>query len=106
MWHNKIDHILQAGDIPYGMFWEKIPDRPAVDFIISFDAQSGAFIAWVQDPNYKQNQATLYAGSVDQVQFQLLFNHENRIRALELKPAITAAQFKQALINQWLANNP
>jgi len=29
----------------------------------------------------------------DQVQFKILFNHENRIRALEGKQAITAAQF-------------
>ncbi len=30
----------------------------------------------------------------DMVQFQVLFNHENRIRTLEGKAAITVAQFK------------
>jgi hypothetical protein len=34
---------------------------------------------------------------VNDVIFKVLFNHENRVRALESKAAITAAQFKAAL---------
>lgn len=37
------------------------------------------------------------ADRMDQVQFKIAFNHENRVRALEGKAAITAAQFKNAL---------
>lgn len=35
---------------------------------------------------------------VDAVQFKIAFNHENRIRAIEGKAQITAAQFKAALL--------
>lgn len=35
--------------------------------------------------------------AMDMLAFKVLFNHENRIRALENKPAVTAAQFKTAL---------
>lgn len=37
------------------------------------------------------------ADQIDVIQFKIALNHENRIRALEQKPAITAAQFKNAL---------
>lgn len=35
--------------------------------------------------------------AIDMLAFKVLFNHENRIRALESKQAVTAAQFKTAL---------
>src|SRR3990167_3521061 len=35
---------------------------------------------------------------LDRLQFDVLFNHENRTRALEAKAPITAAQFRDALI--------
>lgn len=38
-----------------------------------------------------------YFGGIDRVQFQMLFNHENRIRVLESRPQITLAQFKAAI---------
>jgi hypothetical protein len=36
-------------------------------------------------------------GQFDVLAFQVLFNHENRLRALEAQPALTAAQFHAAL---------
>ena len=41
----------------------------------------------------KDNQVNAF----NSVAFKIAFNHENRIRALEAKPAITAAQFKAAI---------
>jgi hypothetical protein len=38
------------------------------------------------------------ADKIDAATFKILFNHENRIRALEAKAAITVAQFKAALL--------
>lgn len=35
--------------------------------------------------------------SADGIQFRVLFNHENRIRAIELKQPVTAEQFRNAL---------
>lgn len=37
------------------------------------------------------------ADKMDQVQFKIAFNHENRIRVLESKVQLTVAQFKAAL---------
>lgn len=39
-----------------------------------------------------------YVDNVDMLVFKVLFNHENRIRALESKATITAQQFKTALL--------
>lgn len=39
-----------------------------------------------------------HVDSVDMLVFKVLFNHENRIRTLESKAAITAQQFKTALL--------
>lgn len=39
-----------------------------------------------------------YVYSVDMLVFKVLFNHENRVRALESKAAITSQQFKTALL--------
>jgi len=36
-------------------------------------------------------------GPINQAELKVLFNHENRLRALEAKPAITAAQFIAAI---------
>ena len=39
-----------------------------------------------------------YVDSVDMLIFKVMFNHENRIRALESKAPITPQQFKTALL--------
>lgn len=39
-----------------------------------------------------------YVDNVDMLVFKVLFDHENRIRARESKAAITAQQFKTALL--------
>lgn len=43
------------------------------------------------------NAILLAPGSLDRAELKTLFNHENRIRALEGKAAITQAQFVNAL---------
>ena len=43
--------------------------------------------------------------SIDRLQFEHLFDLENRTRILELKAPITVAQYRQALINRWKALN-
>ena len=43
---------------------------------------------------------------VDRLQFDVLFNHENRMRALEAKAPITPAQFRDALIARCKVLNP
>lgn len=43
---------------------------------------------------------------MDRLQFEHLFDLENRTRALEFKAPITRAQYRQALINRWKELNP
>jgi len=43
---------------------------------------------------------------MDRLQLDAIFNHENRIRTLEGKTAITVAQFRDALIARWKVLNP
>src|SRR5687767_9729490 len=40
---------------------------------------------------------SLQVDALDLVALRALFNHENRIRALESRPAVTAAQFRTAI---------
>jgi hypothetical protein len=61
--------------------------------------------AWDAD-NTQDKRAMRAIDGLDRIQFRLLFNHENRIRVLEGKAQVTAAQFRQALIDDWKANNP
>ena len=42
---------------------------------------------------------------MDRLQFEHLFNLENRTRVLELKTQITRAQYRDALINLWKSIN-
>lgn len=73
--------------------------------------------AWIpndpKNPDYREYQSWLDAGGVpddyvpppptdpvdawDIISFKIAFNHENRIRALEGKAPITAAQFRAAV---------
>jgi hypothetical protein len=39
--------------------------------------------------------------TLDRLQFEHLFDLENRTRVLELKPQITKAQYRDALIARW-----
>lgn len=47
--------------------------------------------------NYAAPPAMDTVDLMDMVQLRIMFNHENRIRALEGKAAITIAQFKTAI---------
>lgn len=51
-------------------------------------------------------QAAAAVDGVDRLQFEHLFDLENRMRAQESLAAITRAQYRTALINRWKAINP
>jgi hypothetical protein len=44
--------------------------------------------------------------SITQLEFDVLFNQENRIRTLEGKASITRVQYRDALIARWKVLNP
>jgi len=44
--------------------------------------------------------------SLDKVILRRLFNFENRIRTLEGRPLVLAADYRQSLIDDWKALNP
>lgn len=54
----------------------------------------------------KDDLAAAASDAIDRLQFDVLFNVENRIRALESKAAITRAQYRDALIARWKVLNP
>lgn len=59
-----------------------------------------AYLAWLAAGNTPDPAPVVPAkdplDAVDQVQFKIAFNHENRLRALEGKGPVTAANFKAA----------
>ncbi len=54
----------------------------------------------------QDTRAVLAIDSVDRLQFEVLFNHETRVRALEALAPITRSQFRDALIARWKTLNP
>ncbi|MBR1145081.1 hypothetical protein JQ567_17470 [Bradyrhizobium sp. AUGA SZCCT0431] len=83
--------------------------RPGAQWTVNGDAYSG--IQWLDQAQTKPTQAEVtaeiarqdalppptLADRMDAVQFKIAFNHENRVRVLEGKAQLTAAQFKTAL---------
>jgi hypothetical protein len=56
--------------------------------------------AWEAD-NTQDKRAERAIDGLDRVQFEHLFDLENRVRSLEGRFAITKAQYRQALIDRW-----
>jgi hypothetical protein len=61
--------------------------------------------AWDAE-NTLDKRAARAIDNIDRLQFEHLFDLENRTRVLELKAPITRAQYRQALINRWKELNP
>jgi hypothetical protein len=61
--------------------------------------------AWDAE-NTLDKRAARAIDSMDRLQFEHLFDLENRTRVLELKTPITRTQYRQALINRWKELNP
>jgi putative heme iron utilization protein len=53
----------------------------------------------------KDQDAAFAIDGIDRLQFEHLFDLENRTRAIEGQPQITRAQYRNALINRWKALN-
>lgn len=75
-----------------------------------------AFVAWLAAGNTpmpddtpiptKDDLAAAASDAIDRLEFDVLFNTENRIRTLEGKAAITRVQYRDALIARWKVLNP
>lgn len=61
--------------------------------------------AWDAD-NTLDNRAARAIDGLDRLQFEHLFDLENRTRVLEGKTQITRAQYRDALIARWKVLNP
>lgn len=68
------------------------------------DAIAAAKAVWDAD-NTLDKRAIRAIDGLDRLQFEHLFNLENRTRVLELKTQITRAQYRDALINLWKSLN-
>jgi hypothetical protein len=56
--------------------------------------------------NTQDKRAMRAIDALDRLQFRRLFNHENRLRQLEGRPTVTAAAYRQDLIDEWKTLNP
>lgn len=80
------EHKSSPGDVP-------APDRPTEEH----EWQDG--VGWALPTDVEDRRAALEVDALPpRVLFELNFNQENRIRALESRPAITRAQYRAALI--------
>lgn len=52
--------------------------------------------------NTPEKRAERAIDALDRLQFEHLFDLENRVRALEGRFAVTRAQYRNALINRWI----
>jgi hypothetical protein len=77
----------------------QVPQRPSERYVW-IDG------AWALDPTWLDRRAALAIDGVDRLQFEHLFDLENRLRALEGLPTVTRAQYRQALMNRWKLLNP
>lgn len=85
---------------PYRQFLPVVETNPSFDPetqvktgpVVTVEAERVTRVWSVRDKTAQELDA-----DVDFLQFRVAFNHENRIRALEGKAAITAAQFRAAL---------
>lgn len=80
---------------------QEVPQRPAVN-------HTWTGVAWqAPDPvALLDAKAQAWADVTDKVQFRLLFQYNNRLRALEGKVAQTPAQFRQDVIDLYKLVNP
>lgn len=68
-------------------------------------AALAAKAAWDAD-NTQDKRAMRAIDGLDRLQFEHLFDLENRVCALEARPQITRAQYRNALIARWKTLNP
>lgn len=68
------------------------------------EAIAAAKAVWDAD-NTLDKRAIRAIDGLDRLQFEHLFNLENRTRVLELKTQITRLQYRDALINLWKSIN-
>jgi hypothetical protein len=61
--------------------------------------------AWDAD-NTQDKRAGRAIDGMDRLQFEHLFDLENRVRVLEARPQITRIQYRDALIAKWKTLNP
>jgi hypothetical protein len=57
--------------------------------------------AWVLDQSKVEERMAAEVDAKDRLLFEINFDQENRIRALEGKNAVTRAQYRDALIARW-----
>ena len=83
-------------------------DHPTLG-ALTVDAEGGAPVQadidaiMVPSPDVRAARAV---DAEDRLLFEINFDHENRIRALEGKAVITRAQYRDALVARWKLLNP
>lgn len=88
---NRIEYNLQTGE------------RREVTLTPEEEAEALAVKAAWDAENTPDARAARAIDSMDRLQFEHLFELENRVRVLEGKAAVTIAQYRNVLIARWKA---
>lgn len=93
-------NLRDDGNGPFICYWDatKLGAQPEVATLEA--AEADALAAW------PDKRAAAAIDAKDRLLFEINFDQENRLRALEGKVVITMAQYLDALIARWKALNP
>lgn len=90
--------VMVASTDPIFIAWATDGTTPSkIDTVSNLGGVLAAVRIRPTDPTVLAAYQQALASSVDQVLGKVLFNHENRMRALEAKQPVTAQQFTAAL---------
>ena len=103
---NRIAQVVPVGkDFPVapGLQWRDCADDVTPETHLF---NGTAFVAKPAPPQPTPDEAAASTvDRIDRLQFEVLFDMENRMRAREGLGAVTRAQYRTALINRWKALN-
>ena len=76
-------------------------DQTVIALTPQEEAEAQARTAAEVEFNSLDNRAGRVVDAIDRLQFEHLFDLENRTRVVESRPQITRAQYRTALIERW-----
>ena len=93
---------LMLGDASLGEYPDDWVPPDGCDLDLGIKSGEMSFVQLPPDIPLTEDQIAVYhVDRMDRLQFEVLFDQENRLRAQESKSAITRTQYRAALIAKW-----